>query len=155
MLLTNERQYRNTKKLMAEFEESLAKLARHPEFEAQDPLFQRAHIGSLKLQISQFKDQLKEYESLKGGKFNFKKTPSVHEIPEWLIRARIATGMSEEGFARLLKVTKKEIEHYELIDYADASFGFMIRALEALQAYKNNKVRSNRTHRSNSKRKAA
>lgn len=120
-MIKNEHQYRITKNLVSELEESIKSLKQDPEYGKLHPKAQSAHISGLKAQLSQSKKEIKDYESLKAGKFNFNSLPSLEHIPSWLIKARIARGLNQEELANLLKLKKQQIQQYESTDYASAS----------------------------------
>lgn len=120
-MIKNEHQYKITQKLAMELEEALRALPEHKEFQSLHLKARQAHLSSLKAQLAQHKAELKEYKSLKTGRFNFDDLPSLEQIPRWLIKARIARGLRQDDLAKLLKVKKQQIQHYEATDYAAAS----------------------------------
>ena len=132
MILKNELQYKRTKGLATDLEVALSQVRFHPEFKALSPLARRAYRASLKRQLRQFHEQLHEYEQLKKGKFYFNKLPDIGQIPLWLIQARIAKGLGQEDLARLLKLKKQQIQHYEATEYASASLSKIRQVADVL-----------------------
>lgn len=134
-MIQNERQYKITSKLAAEFEATLAILPDNAEFNALPGLMQKAYVSSVKRQLRQFHDEIREYDLLKAGKFDFDKLPSIEEISSWLINARIARGLRQEDLAKLLKLKKQQVQQYEASDYSSASLHRLREVLAALQSY--------------------
>lgn len=120
-MIKNEHQYRITQKLAVELEEALRALPEDREFRKSPPRARNAHISSLNAQLAQHQAELQEYEALKAGQFDFDEVPSLEQIPLWLIKARIASGLRQEDLAKLLKLKKQQIQHYEATDYSAAS----------------------------------
>jgi DNA-binding XRE family transcriptional regulator len=133
-MIKNEHQYKITQKLASELEEALRVLPANKKFRLLHRRGQQAHLSSLKAQLAQHKAELKEYESLRAGKFNFNKISSLEQIPSWLIQARIARGLRQEDLAKLLKVKKQQVQHYEATEYAAASLTRIRQIAEVLQA---------------------
>jgi DNA-binding XRE family transcriptional regulator len=132
-MIKNEHQYRITKKLTNNLVETLAVLPKNIEFKAMHSKGQSAYISSLKAQLIQLNREINEYATLKAGIFNFQKLPSLAEIPKWLIQARIAKGLRQEDLAKLLKLKKQQIQHYESTNYAAASLSRIQAIVEVLR----------------------
>jgi HTH-type transcriptional regulator / antitoxin HigA len=133
IMIKNENQHRITTKLARKLEGALAVLPKNAEFKAMHRKGQSAYVSSLKAQLLQFHSEIKEYETLKAGNFNFKKFPSLDEIPRWLIQARIAKGLRQEDLGKLLKLKKQQIQHYESTNYAGASLSRIQAIAEVLR----------------------
>jgi ribosome-binding protein aMBF1 (putative translation factor) len=131
-MIKNEHQYRVTRNLTEELEEALARLSVSKEYKASSKPVQKAHASSLKRQLAQYQSEIKEYETLKTGKFNFEKLPEIAEIPKWLIQARIAKGLGQEDLAKLLNLKKQQVQQYEATDYAAASLARLQQVAEVL-----------------------
>jgi len=131
-VIKNDHQYRMTRNLAQELEEALAGLSASKEYKASSKPVQKAHVSSLKRQLAQYHSEIKEYEILKAGKFNFEKLPEIAEIPKWLIQARIAKGLGQEDLARLLNLKKQQVQQYEATDYAAASLARLQQVAEVL-----------------------
>lgn len=131
-MIKNDAQYKRTKNLAIELEIALSKVKSDREFKVLPPLSRQAHVGSLKRQLSQYNQELQEYERLKSGKFDFSRLPEIENIPFLLIQARIAKGLGQEDLARLLKLKKQQIQQYEATEYASASLSRIRQVAEAL-----------------------
>ena len=133
-MIKNERQYRTTKAQAERFAEALRK---------QRPPWGRGHGAqhaggtdrseapsrlltvqreALQSQLSDLEADIQEYESLKAGNFSFDQLEGVLDLPRLLIRARIASGLSQRGLADRLGLKEQQIQRYEADDYASASF---------------------------------
>ncbi len=132
-MIKNEHQYRITTKLATKLREALSALPKDTSFKTMHRKGQSAYISSLSAQLTQSHREIKEYEALKSGSFDFKKTPSLEEIPKWLIQARIARGLRQEDLAKMLKLKKQQIQHYESTNYAAASLSRIQAIAEVLR----------------------
>jgi hypothetical protein len=132
LVIKNEHQYKMTRNLAQELEESLAELVANEEYNALPKQAQKAHSSSLKRQLAQYQAELREYEALKSGQFDFDKLPEIAKIPKWLIQARIARGLDQEGLAKLLNLKKQQVQQYEATEYAAASLARLQQVAEVL-----------------------
>jgi len=57
---------------------------------------------------------------------------AVEDLPKTLIRARIASGMTQEGLAHRLGVKTQQIQRYEATEYESASFARILKVVQAL-----------------------
>ena len=132
-MIRNERQYRFTKTQMRRFEETLAKLkSRDSEDPDVHPLIAKAQVDAVSSQLADLREQLREYESLKSGKFDFTELMVVTSLPEMLIKARIARGMTQRDLAERIGLKEQQIQRYEATDYASASLGRIYDVVEGL-----------------------
>ena len=132
-MIKNERQYLITKAQADRFSEALRNLnaaaADQSEF---DPPLLAVQQEALQSQLSDLEADIREYELLKAGNFAFEQLESTAELPKLLIRARIASGLSQRGLADRLGVKEQQIQRYEASDYASASFDRIKRVASAL-----------------------
>ncbi len=121
-MIKNERQYRITRAQADRFERTLAEL-RRDNGEDQDihPLIAKAHEDAISSQLEDLKSELREYEDLRDGKFDMTELGMVSSLPETLIKARIARGMSQRELAERIGLKEQQIQRYEATDYASAS----------------------------------
>ena len=100
-MIKNERQYRITKAQADRFSQTLYSLRQHSgETEGVHPLIVKAQEDALRSQLTDLEEELREYESLKAGKFPVDELSVVAELPTVLIKARIAQGLESEGPGR-------------------------------------------------------
>ena len=132
-MIKNERQYRITRAQANRFAEELHK------FENEDvipenvhPILVTAWGDALRSQLTDLEDDLKEYDDLKAGNFNFDQLNSVAHLPELLIKARIARGLGQRELAELLGLKEQQIQRYEATEYASASLNRIKEVVAAL-----------------------
>ena len=97
-MITNERQYRITKAETDRFQQTLNELtAQGDQREGVHPLLVQAERDALRSQLDDLAAELREYEALKAGDVSIIKIDSFGELPEGLIKARIAAGLSQKA----------------------------------------------------------
>lgn len=123
-MITNERQYRITRGWLERFKQARAGA------EAAGGLHPRA-LQALRDQydseLDDLRAQLADYEAFRRGEGGVLELDSLTELPEALIRARTAAGLSQEALAKRLGLKKQQVQRYEATRYAKVS-------LERLQA---------------------
>lgn len=133
-MIKNDRQYRITKAMAAKFEESLKTLdsGKIQPAPGVDPIIQRAERDALKSQLDDLRSELREYEELATGKVGILELGSIAELPQALVRARIASGMSQKELAKKLGLKEQQIQKYESTDYQQASLARLLEIAGAL-----------------------
>lgn len=124
-MITNERQYLNTKAEVGRFEQALAK-ADEQNMKLHVALRKAAREG-LESQAQELREQLTEYEALRAGKKTTFVFDSLTSLPEGLIKARIARGLTQKQLAESLNLQEQQIQRYEATSYEGA-------ALERIEA---------------------
>jgi ribosome-binding protein aMBF1 (putative translation factor) len=71
------------------------------------------------------------YEKLRIGRAKEVVLESVEDLPNALIRARIAAGLTQEGLARRLGLKTQQVQRYELTEYESANFARILKVVEA------------------------
>ena len=138
-MIKNERQYRITKNQAERFSKTLASFRQRPrETEEVHPHIAKAREDAVRSQLSDLEEQLREYESLKAGKFEPEHLAVVAELPAVLIKARIAQGLSQKDLAERLSLKEQQIRRYEATDYGSASLTRIKEVLGALLVAANN-----------------
>ncbi len=128
-MIKNERQYLITKAQTARFLRNLKSLS-----EEVHPLVFKAQREAVSSQIVDLEKDLKEYESLKSGRFQHDQLKTVEQLPSLLIKARIARGMTQKDLAERLGLKEQQIQRYEATDYASARLARIKEVVEALAA---------------------
>ena len=132
-MIKNERQYRITRTQANRFSQTLQSLRdRRDEAEDVHPLIAKAQEEALSSQFADLESEMREYESLKAGEFQFDELRSVTQIPAALIKARIAQGLSQKSLADRVGVKEQQIQRYEATDYASASLSRIREVATAL-----------------------
>ncbi len=129
-MIANERQYRITRTAAREFEEALARLetveAHRP------PEMRRVMREAMESQLEDLRDELAEYDALRSGKIGVLELGSLAELPDALIRARIAVGLTQKGLAERLGLKEQQVQRYEATQYASVSLERIQAVAEAL-----------------------
>ena len=121
-MIKNERQYRITRTQAEHFFQALYDLdTQESNADAEHPLFRKAKRDAVASQLEELQSQLREYEDLIAGRFEFDRLNSVAELPAILVKARIARGMSQRQLADLLGLKEQQIQRYEATDFVSAS----------------------------------
>jgi transcriptional regulator with XRE-family HTH domain len=134
-MIKNDRQYRITKAAAAKFADSLKQLSFGP-VEPEpgiDPLIQRAERDALQGQLDDLKRDLHEYEALVAGKVDLLELGSLADLPQALVRARIASGLTHKELADKLKIKEQQVQRYEATDYQQASLSRLLEVADALK----------------------
>ena len=124
-MITNERQYLITKAEVRRFEQALAKTAERNK--NLHPALRKAAREGLESQLQELREQLEEYEALRAGTQTTFVFDSLTSLPEGLIKARIARGLTQKQLAESLNLQEQQIQRYEATLYEGA-------ALERIEA---------------------
>lgn len=118
-MIANERQFRITKTAVRDFEVALARLetveAHRP------PEMRQVMREAIESQLEELREQVAEYEALRGGRVQVLELNSLEELPDALIRARIAAGLTQKELAARLGLKEQQIQRYEATRYAGVS----------------------------------
>ena len=134
-MIKNERQYRITRAQADRFSQTLDSLRQRPsDAEGVHPLIAKAQEDALRSQLADLEGELREYESLRAGKFPMDELSVVAELPTVLIKARIAQGLSQKDLAERIGLKEQQIQRYEATDYASASLTRIKEVVSALGA---------------------
>lgn len=131
IILQNERQYEFTRAQLAKLE------AAHQNAEAlpsdTPAIARRAHQSGIALLMGDLREQLAEYEGLRAGKV---KTLALDEVlaqlPETLVRARIARGWTQRQLAQALGTSEQQVQKDEAGAYARANLEKLNRVAQTL-----------------------
>lgn len=108
-MIKNERQYRITKAQIEKFEASLAELATHSDPEIH-PLLREAEVSGIRSQLEDLRQEVAEYEALLAGERSVLSLDSFEALPQALIQARIAAGLSQRDLADRLSLKEQQIQ---------------------------------------------
>ena len=132
-MIKNERQYRITKAQTKKFERALDQLRRDIDRRKKlHPLLQKAEEDALRSQLNDLRTQLKEYEELRSGEVSITPPEILEELPQNLIRARIASGLTQKELAQQLGIKEQQIQRYEATNYKTASLARLLEIIRAL-----------------------
>ena len=132
-MIKNERQYKITRAQALRFSNSLKNLRQHP-YAGNDlhPHIAKAQEDAISSQLADLESELREYESLKAGQFQWDTLTMVADLPLILIKARIARGLSQKDLAEEIGLKEQQIQRYEATDYATANLARIKEVANAL-----------------------
>ena len=115
-MITNERQYRITRGWLKRFEQ--ARTSADQDTVDLHPRARQALHDQYDSQIEELRADLADYEALRQGQVTIMELDSLIELPDALIRARVAAGLSQAALAERLGLKKQQIQRYEATRYA-------------------------------------
>ena len=130
-MIRNERQYRITKAAAERFRHALQTLHDRVDDDLH-PVLRTAHEAAIKSQLEDLEAAIAAYEALASGEPVVLELDSFAELPETLIRARIAVGLTQRQLAERLGLKEQQIQRYEATNYASASMERVGQVIEAL-----------------------
>ena len=126
-MILNQRQYGVTKAQMKRLQKTL-RLSKEKRGEMDERIF-NSMIAGIKSQISELKDQIKEYEKIQNAKALNYSLENLHSV---LIQARVARGWTQKKLAKKLNVDAQQIQRYEKSNYSSVSLERAIDIFKAL-----------------------
>ena len=131
-MIRNEKQYRIAKGRIEEFEHSLADYTSQTATNAEDKLWLKVQKEALSSQLEELRSDAEEYDTLRAGGLSLLEVSSLDEIPQALVKARIAAGLTQKELADRLGLKEQQIQRYEAADYAGASLERIREVMQAL-----------------------
>jgi ribosome-binding protein aMBF1 (putative translation factor) len=135
-MIKNERQYRITKAQAQRFEQALVDLIDCAEDKKQEnPMLFEAQRSALENQLDDLREELTEYEALTvhgNDEPLVFELNSLEALPLALIKARIATKLSQKDLAERLGLKEQQIQRYEATEYASANLARVIEVSQVL-----------------------
>lgn len=130
-MITNERQYQITRAHVARFEAALsaAKTVAH---QRTDMRLVAAEHDALASQLGDLREELAEYDHWKASDISMVKVSSFNELPLGLIRARIASGLTQRDLADRLDLKERQVQKNESECYRTASYQHLRDVADAL-----------------------
>jgi len=128
-MIKNERQYQTTR---AQAEKFAAALRQAEARTYTDPLLGDLERNSLRSQLEELEAELAEYDRLRSGQVKEIVVDSIDLIPQSLIQARIAAGLSQKDLSDRLGLKEQQVQRYEATDYASAGLGRILEVMRAL-----------------------
>ena len=122
-MIKNERQYRITRTQAERFARTLDGLReRSGEAEVMHPMIAQAQVDAVSSQLADLEAELREYEAIREGEFPVDALREAVNLPELLIKARIARGLTQRELADRLGLKEQQIQRYEATDYVTAKW---------------------------------
>ncbi len=88
--------------------------------------------GSYEGMIRQLESELREYNQLKSGEIALPHVERLDQIAPFIVKTRIAKGVSQTELARRLGVSKQVISRYEESEYQTVGIGRLQEILDAI-----------------------
>ena len=99
---------------------------------AKHPRLLEIELNAFKSQIDDIEREIAEYELLKSGAYTFAESFSLADLPNVLMQARIARGLSQTDLAERLNMRPQQVQRYEATSYASASLARLIEIASIL-----------------------
>jgi HTH-type transcriptional regulator/antitoxin HigA len=128
-VITNEKQLRSTRALVDRMRLSLDSIA---DTGGVHPLFVAAQRDALSSQIREMEGDIDLYLNLQAGRISTFEASSLNDLPDLLIQARIARGMSQRDLAEFLGMKEQQVQRYEAERYRSASLERLGEVADAL-----------------------
>ena len=133
-MITNERQYRITRKKARDFAHAIEEYDASSKGRADvHPKLAKAEREAMKSQLMDLQEELEEYDKLKSAGTSAISIGSLEELADGLIKARIAGGLTQRALAERLKLKEQQIQRYEAERYASASYQRLCQVARALE----------------------
>ena len=140
-MITNERQYKITRRAAKRFREALNELApANVAGGGVDPRLAQAEREAMESQLVDLQDEMEEYDRMKAANLAMISINSFDELADGLIKARIARGLSQKALAERLGLKEQQIQRYEAERYASASYRRLGEVVGALDVRIRNEI---------------
>lgn len=144
-MIKNERQYRIAKAQAAKFEAALKTFrSKSRKDQVTHPKLVKAQKDAIQSQLDSLNNELREYDELQSGRVPAPDLGYIAVVPRDLIRARIASGLTQKDLAKRLGMAEQQIQQYEAKDYESVSLARIAEIAKALQPSKSSNRRLNR-----------
>lgn len=129
-MIQNERQYKITQTKLRDLKLDRAALDL-PDSDLH-PRLMLARKNSLNILIKELEQEIAEYDRLKSGQINKWPIESLQDLPNVMIKARIAVGMTQKELAEKIGVQEQQIQRYEANNYRAVGFERLQEVMSAL-----------------------
>lgn len=129
-MIKNERQYKITKAKLEDLATYLASIDRDdPNLHPRQIL---GRVNSLEKTIRDLQTEIDEYDRLKNGEVDEIEVTTLAELPEALIKARIANNLTQKQLAERIGIQEQQVQRYEASGYETISFDRFIAIAQIL-----------------------
>jgi HTH-type transcriptional regulator/antitoxin HipB len=129
-MIKNERQYKITRSRAAEVRSAFSELQVAPLPDRLQPAMRELQLEALRGTLGDLEAELAEYDALHDAIRI--EASGIEQLPTALIRARIASGLTQRQLAERVGLREQAIQRYEATDYAGVSFARLVDIAEAL-----------------------
>jgi HTH-type transcriptional regulator / antitoxin HigA len=88
--------------------------------------------GSYESMLQQLEDELRDFDRLKSGELTLPPVERLDQIAPFIVRIRIAKGVSQTELANRLGVSKQVISRYEESDYQTVAISRLQEILDVI-----------------------
>jgi ribosome-binding protein aMBF1 (putative translation factor) len=135
MKIRNQWQYRHAKAQAGKFADALANFDERPEAHpGVHPRLIRAQKESVASELEVLRQEIGKYEKLRRKPAGLNRLKFISDLPEVLVEARIASGLTQAALARKLGLKPQQIQRYEATNYAQASLARIQQIAGAIEA---------------------
>ena len=131
-MITNERQYKITSRAAERFRKALNNLASNVAHTDVERRLLQAEREAMESQLAELQAEIAEYVRIKSAELSMISISSFGELADGLIKARIASGLSQRALAQRLGLKEQQIQRYESDRYSSASFRRLREVAKAL-----------------------
>jgi DNA-binding Xre family transcriptional regulator len=133
-VIKNDRQYAITKREAAKFQVAVAAVLEKAETEqdSREREWLRIFEAALKSQLATLERELADYDALRSGEPVVVHLETLNLLPQALVRARIAAGLSQADLAARLEMAEEELQQHEAHDYQTVRVGDLLRIADIL-----------------------
>jgi transcriptional regulator with XRE-family HTH domain len=131
-MIKNDRQYRVTKAQLKAFEQSLEQSRSAKPPSDVDPAIVDAHSRALRSQHDELRRKVEEYEALQKGDVVMFEIDDLAELPLILIKARIASNLTQKDLADRLGVKEQQVQRWEANEYSGTSLRTLKEVMSCL-----------------------
>jgi transcriptional regulator with XRE-family HTH domain len=131
-MITNERQYKITRGEADRFSKAIGDLVKRPARADVHPRLLQAEREAMQSQLDDLQAELLEYDRLKSTDLSVISINSFEGLADGLIKARIASGLSQKALAERLGLKEQQIQRYEAERYGSASYQRLREIADAL-----------------------
>ena len=121
-MIANDRQFHHARASLQRLQDALA-TEQLESWKDQDmaPELRDAAIASIQAQIDDLAAEITQFEDLKAGRLQTLALTSLLDLPDILIGARIAAGLTQSELAERIGVSQQQVQQDEAGGYAKAS----------------------------------
>lgn len=131
-MIVNERQRMVTARQAARFRKAIEKSGTNSVRAELDPRLVKAERDGMESVLADLEAELVEYDRLKSTDASMIAINSFEELGEGLIKARIASGLSQKKLAARIGLEEQQIQRYEAESYESAGYENLREIADAL-----------------------
>ncbi len=125
-MIKNEKQYRISKKRLAQIENTLT-----PKQSKTAPgSKEEGSINSLTRIKNDIKEEIRQFENLRKKGMRLNQKISLKQLPNILIAHKIAKGFTQKQYSEILGIKEQQLQRYEAENYSSVSFGRLLQYIE-------------------------